>query len=84
MRVVESSMCSYCETTEETVVHLFSECQYVLVLWSWIQIFFANRLSLPDLSPQSTILGFQQLEDSQILKNQILLIFKMVLYKDKE
>ena len=84
MRLVESSMCSFCETTEETVVHLFSECQYVLGLWSRIQFFFVTKLSLPDLSPQSAILGFQQLEDSQILKNLILLIFKMVLYKDRE
>ena len=84
MGLSESSMCSYCNNTEDTVVHLYSECQYVVGLWARIQAFFVNSLILPDLSPQSAFLGFQKIEDSQISKNLILLIFKIVLFKDKE
>ena len=66
MRLSESSVCSYCNTTEETVVHLYSECKFVVGLWARIQAFFVNSLVLPDLSPQSAFLGFQKTEDSQI------------------
>ena len=39
---------------------------------------------LADLSPQSAILGWYQEDNFRILKNQILLIFKMTVYKDRE
>ena len=76
-------MCSYCDTAEETAPF------FRISIWGCFvrsdTFFFANSLIiLPDLSPQSAIIGFQQLEDSQILKNLILLIFKMVLFKDRE
>ena len=84
MRLVESSMCSYCNLAEETPIHFFAECQFVIRLWNQIQSFFGSCLNLPEITPQSAILGWYQEEDRKILKNQILLTFKMVLYKDKE
>ena len=53
-------------------------------LWSQIQDFFRSCLNLEDLTPQSAILGWYLDGELKILKNQILLIFKMVLYKDRE
>ena len=84
MNLVESSLCSFCNNAEETPIHLFAECDYVVRLWSQIQDFFRSCLNLEDLTPQSAILGWYQDGELKILKNQILLIFKMVLYKDRE
>ena len=84
MNLVESSMCSYCKEEEETPIHLFAECQYVKGVWGQIQLYFMNKLVLEDLNPQGAILGWYNEDNSGILKNQILLIFKMIVYKDRE
>ena len=84
MNLVESSLCSYCNVEEETTVHLFSGCLYVRGLWGEVQYYFRNKIILSDLNPQSAILGWYQEKTLCILKNQILLIFKMVVYKDRE
>ena len=42
MRLVESSMCSYCNIAEETPIHFFAECQYVVGLWRQIQGFLGD------------------------------------------
>jgi hypothetical protein len=84
MNLVSSSMCPYCDEYDETPIHLFAECRYVSGVWGQIQLFFRGKVVLADLSPQSAILGWYQDGELKILKNQILLIFKMVLYKDRE
>ena len=84
MNLVVSSMCSFCNIEEETPIHLFSECQYVIGAWGQVQSFFSSKLVLADLNPQSAILGWVQEDRFCILKNQILLIFKITLYKDRD
>ena len=84
MNLVESSLCSYCNEEDETTVHLFSGCQYVRGLWGDVQLFFRSKLMLVELTPQSAILGWYEEKDKGILKNQILLIFKMIIYKDRD
>jgi len=46
--------------------------------------FFRSKVILADLTPQSAILGWYQEKRVCVLKNQILLIFKMIVYKDRE
>jgi hypothetical protein len=77
-------MCSYCNADDETPIHLFAECRYVRGVWGQIQDFFRCKVVLADLNPQSAILGWYNEKSFGILKNQILLIFKMTLYKDRE
>ena len=33
MKLVDSSMCSYCNADEETLIHFFAKCQYVVGVW---------------------------------------------------
>ena len=84
MNLVVSSLCSYCNAEEETTIHLFAECLYVKELWELLKTFFISKIVLPDLTPQSAILGWYQEDSIGILENQILLIFKMMVYKDRE
>ena len=49
-----------------------------------MQNYFRNKIILSDLNPQSAILGWYQEKTLCTLKNQILLIFKMVVYKERE
>ena len=84
MNLVESSLCPYCKTVDETPIHLFAECSYVGGLWGQLQIFFEDYIHLGEITPQSAILGWQNEEVLGIIKNQILLIFKMVVYKYRD
>ena len=84
MNKVSSSMCPYCNEYDETPIHLFAECRYVNGDWGQIQLFFRSKVVLADLNPQSAILGWYQKDNFRILKNQILLIFKITVYKDRE
>ena len=84
MNLVESSLCSYCNVEDETTVHLFSGCVFVRGVWGEVQNYFRNKIILSDLNPQSAILGWYQEKTLCTLKNQILLIFKMVVYKERE
>ena len=47
-------------------------------------MFFRSSLVLADLTPQSAILGWLFEDDLILIKNLILLIFKVVVYKDRE
>ena len=60
MNIVESSLCSYCNDEDETTVHLFSGCLFVKGLWVEVQNYFRSKVILPDLTPQSAILGWYQ------------------------
>ena len=84
MNLVESSLCSYCNDVDKTTIHLFQGCQYIRGLWGEVQVFFRSQLMLADLTPQSEILGWYKEKNMGILKNQILLIFKMIVYNDRK
>lgn len=81
-----SPLCSFCKSKDETVFHLFSECIYVLSMWSKLCSFFKKVFSLPSLTPQTAIFGFTKNEhlDKFYLFNHILLIFKSYVYQTRE
>ena len=57
MGIKNNTFCSFCNNFDETSIHLFSECNISLTIWRSLQLRFDN-LDLPDLTPQSAILGF--------------------------
>ena len=66
---------------DETVVHLFAECEFVKNLWTQLSNSLREHITLPALTPQSAYIGY--LEEN-ILINQILLTFKITIYKARE
>ena len=83
--LVNSPLCSFCKVIDETILHLFSECNKVLFLWEKLTEKLSRNLQLPILSPQSATLGFLNLEQNTfIVINHILLIFKLFVYKERE
>ena len=67
------------------------ECDCVKFLWSRLVQCFQNTLILPNLTPQTAILGILDsvsnnsfFEKNRILMNHILLIFKLYVYKPRE
>ena len=82
MGLADSPMCSYCNASEETMLHLFFECLKTKSLWMSTRNFFRPQLILPDITPQSAFFGLPF--NSGCLENHIHLIFKICIYKSRE
>ena len=80
---LNSSLCSFCQGEKETFHHLFSTCNVTTNVWQELTTFFSSKVCLPPLSLQSAVLGF--LEDCQhhLFLNNILLMFKITVYRNR-
>ena len=78
------SLCSLCESANETAAHLFCECTVTTNLWCEIINFFRPSILLDPLTPLSALLGFfYPYDDMYLLRNHILLLFKYCIYKNR-
>ena len=70
--------------TDETPLHFFYNCTKVKLLWDKLKEFISNEtLSIPSLTPQSTILGYIDLSDDYLLINHLILIYKFYIYNSR-
>ena len=77
-------LCTLCNTTNETPVHFFCECDVTYNLWCELVNFLNPSLQFNHLTPQNALLGFlDKSDDDFIIKNHLLLIFKYVIYKNR-
>ena len=81
MRILNNSLCSFCDLEEETPIHLFAQCRITVSLWESLRLLLQEVIDIPDLTPQSGILGFYEINENIIILNQILLAFKTRIYK---
>ena len=85
MNLVDTPLCSFCNTRNETVSHFFYECNITKLLWSHVAHFFEGKIKIPNLSVQSAVLGFLgPPKEDFVLLNIILLSFKITLYKHRD
>ena len=79
-----SPLCPFCKLSDETVLHLFYECNIILNLWNELVLFFENEFTLFDLTPQAAFLGFLNVDSELLLiQNHLLLIFKIYIYNSR-
>ena len=57
MKIVKSPLCCFCREQNETPIHLFCKCKVTLDYWSNLQAWLRSILNLPDLTPESALLG---------------------------
>ena len=82
--IIKSPLCSYCSTNDETPIHLFCECISTKSLLLQLNKRFHSDLKFPELTPQTTIIGIFNDSVSNIhLVNNILLLFKLYIYKSR-
>ena len=86
-----SPLCSFCNLYDETPSHIFYECHRLKCSWFDLVQCCQNNLILPTLTPQTASFGFLDsanndsiFENNKCLSNQILLIFKLCVYKSRE
>ena len=83
--ITKSPLCSYCNTTDETPIHLFCECNSTKSLGLQLNRHFHSDLKFPELIPQTAILDIFNDSLSNIhLINHILLLLKLYIYKSRK
>ena len=76
-----SPLCPFCKLSNETVLHVFYECDIVQNLWNELDLFFKNDFTLFHLTPQAAFLGFHNVDSKVFLiQNHLVLIFKIYIY----
>ena len=79
-----SPLYPFCKLSDETVLHLFYQCNIILNLWNELDLFFGNEFMLFDLTPQAAFLGFLNVNSKLLLiQNYLLLIFKIYIYNSR-
>ena len=84
-RITNTTLCCFCNTVEETTIHIFFDCVHVQCLWERLRMKFQNNFILPSLTPQTAILRlYDEANDNYNLFSHILLIFKYHIYISRE
>ena len=55
--IINTALCSLCNTLEETPIRIFFDCVHVKCLWERLGMKFQNNFLLPSLTPQTAIRG---------------------------
>ena len=73
LNIVDSRLCSLCNSAEESVLHLFLKCRISSALWFQVQSWCTGVINLPDLSPKIIYFGISSgISDNLVLNNHIL------------
>ena len=84
-KVVDTSVCSFCKLVDETALHLYYQCVVIKDLWNKLKNLVGQSLEIPNIKPQSAIFGFHDIENTDIIIiNHLLLIFKWYVYKSRD
>ena len=77
--ITNTALCSFCNTVEETPIHIFFDCVHVKCYWERLRIKFQNDFILPSLTLKTAILGlYNETNENYNLLSHILLIFKYI------
>ena len=83
---IKKPLCLFCHSYDETIKHISFECICVKQLWNYFRFFLTTDISRPILTPQTAFFGFINGIENNVykIKNHILLIFKLRVYKNRE
>ena len=82
--IVSRSLCSFCNSEEETSCYIFHDCTHTQNLWNELQPYISENLVIPCLKPQSAMFGFIDFQqENRVITNHLLLIFKFNDYKSR-
>ena len=83
MGLSDSSQCSFCQSENETIAHLSFNCHVTSKVWSDLRVYFSSKLNIPPLTLQSAVIGFLDKCDENIFLNNILLMYKITIYRNR-
>ena len=78
-KLTDSSRCSFCFLYEETVYHIFCECIVTKTLYYQINEWSScYNIELPDINKSCIRYGILPCNESNILQNVLILLFKKI------
>ena len=83
MKIVSSSLCSFCGESLEAVGHLFLRRRYTSELWIKVKQWLQSSLMLPNLTEKLIFLGFLDNQSNSVIINHLILLFKKFLYENR-
>ena len=83
-KIVSSSICSFCNSANETPIHLFYSCNQTKFLWSKFPELLNSEIFLPQNTPQRTFFSFPENKENLEIINHLFLIFKRYLFKSQK
>ena len=84
-RKKDTKHCPFCKLQDETINHLFVECNYSKNLWRDLKTYCQPSFSLSLLCPQSATFGFFDIDPhSSLLLNHTLLLYKYYIYYSRD
>ena len=84
---VPSPLCYFCNSADETTLHIFYTGNITERLWNELQYFVSQYLYISEITPQSALFGFFNIGNQQnnfLLINHFLLLFKYYLCRSRE
>ena len=83
--IVSWSLCTFCNSEEQTPFHIFHDCTHMQNLWNQLQTYINENLVIPCLKLQSAMFGFRDTQqENRVIMNHLLLIFKFNIYKSRD
>ena len=83
--IASRSLCSFCNSEEETPFHVFQDCTHTQSLWNQLQTYISENLFILCLTPQSAMFGFiDTQQENRVIISHLLLIFKFNAYKSRD
>ena len=80
-KIVSSTLCSLCNSENETFIHLFYSCNQTKSLWSKLKELSNSEILLSQNVPQRAFFGFTDDKGNFEIVNHLHLIFKYYLFK---
>ena len=80
-KIVSSTLYSFCNSENETTIHLFCSCNQTKSFWSKLQELLNSEILPPQNKPQSAFFGFPDNKENFEIINHLDLIFKYYLFK---
>ena len=82
MNLSDNPCSSFCKSSYENVLHVFSECNVIQKIWNKLGKWLSPELNLSALTPQNDMLGILSKDAPfDLLLNHILILFKQGIYQ---
>ena len=82
-KLVESSLCSFCNTDIESIEHLYWECFETQKLWRELNVLIASKSLNIIISKQEALLGITKQSKFSNISNYLILIMKFYIHSTK-
>ena len=84
MKMIDSSLCSFCEISDEALDHLFCRCDFSVTFWKSVVLWLKSlHIAIDSLNDCDIIFGLTHKGSHWLLLNHIIMAGKIVIYHSR-